>query len=192
MTTPYQVTADHLISLCNLGKMDNSLHQTIWSKLDAHTDILDLANICVALSVSANTHGTLVCQSYIHGVLNSVVDRCMRPLLKAGHIEQFNLLVEYMSQWHAIEVFECAIEQKYWKGALCVFLKHLTIEDWSEHEKCFAVGNLIGRTLKRLNCVDVSKHPHLDLISELENRALKNILEECVGETAAHSLRKKM
>jgi len=190
--TNYHVTADNLIALCNLGKMDNHLHQTIWSKLDAHTDFLDLANICVALSVASNTQGTLVCQSYIHGILNSVVDRCMRPLLKAGHLQQFDILVEHIPNWHAINVFECAIEQKYWKGALCVFLKHLTIEDWSDHEKCFAVGNLIGRTLKRLNCVDVSKHPHLDLISELESRALKNTLENCVGETAAHSPRKKM
>lgn len=191
MTPPYQATADNLIALCNLGKMDNHLHQTIWSKLDAHIDLLDLAEICVAFSVAANTHGTLVCQSYIHGILNSVVDRCMRPLLKAGHTEQFDILVEHMPDWQAIDVFECAIVQEYWKGALCVFFKHLTIEDWSEHQKCFAVGNLIGRTLKRLKCVDVSKHPHLDLISELESRALKKTLEECVNSDVP-SPRKKM
>lgn len=191
MTNSYQDTANELIALCNREKMDDRLHQTIWSLLDTRTDVLDVANICAALSVAADTHGTQVCQSYIYGILNSVVDRCMRPLLKAGHFQQFDILVDHMPQWRAINVFEYAIDLEYWKGALLVFLKHLTIEDWTDHEKCFVVGNLIGRTLKQLNCVNVSKHPHLDLIAKLESLALKNTLEECV-DSGVPSPRKKM
>lgn len=190
MTNLHQVTADTLIALCNLGKMDNSLHQTIWSKLDSYTDLLDLGEICTALSVAANTHGTPGCRSYIHNILKLNVGLCLKPLLKAGKIQQFDILVEHMSYEHAIDVFECAIEQEYWKGALFILVHQMEIEDWTDHEKCFAVGNQTGRTLKHINCVKVSHYPRLDLIAELERRALKTALEECVDSSVPSPRRK--
>ncbi len=191
MTNPYQSVANNLIALCNLGKMDNSLHHTIWSKLDSYTDLLDLGEICTALSVAANTHGTLVCRSYIHDILKLNVGPCLKPLLKSGKIQQFDILVKHMSYEHAIDVFECAIEQEYWKGALFILVHQMEIEDWTDHEKCFAIGNQVGRTLKHINCVKVSHYPRLDLIAELEQRALKNTLKECVN-SGLPSLRKKI
>lgn len=191
MTNQYQATADNLIALCNLGNMDNSLHRTIWSKLDAHTDLLDLAEICTALSVAAKTHGTLGCRSYIHCILELNVGPCLEPLLNIGKTEEFDILVEHMSEEQAFEVFDCTIENQHWKGALFVFSQHMSIEDWTGYEKRSSIRHLIARTLKNMDCVDLSNDPRSDLIAELERRALHTTLKEFVGD-APTALRKKM
>jgi len=191
MTHSYQDTANSLIARCNLGLMDNHLHTALWDAIDAHTTPLDVANICTALAVAADTHGTPMCRSYIGGVLRLAVGPCLKPLLTAGKIEQFDILVQHMSEHQAFEVFECAIEHEHWKGALFVFVQHMTIEDWTDHEKCFAVGHLIGKTLRHLDCVDVSNDPRADLIAELERRTLHTTLEQCV-DCGVPSSRKKM
>jgi hypothetical protein len=191
MTHPYEDTAQALIARCNLGLMDNHLHTALWDAIDAYTTPLDVANICTALAVAADTHGTPMCRSYIDGVLRLAVGPCLKPLLTAGKIEQFDILVEHMSDKQAFEVFECAIEHEHWKGALFVFLQHMTIEDWSDYDKCFAVGHLVGRTVKHMGFETFSRDLCEDLIAELERRALHNTLEKSVGDSP-HSPRKKM
>lgn len=191
MTNPYENTAQALIARCNLGSMDNHLHTTLWDVIDAYKTPLEVANICTALAVAANTHGTPMCRSYIYGVLRLAVGSCLKPLLTAGKIEQFDILVEYMSDEQAFEVFECAIEHEHWKGALFVFLQHMTIEDWTHPEKRFAIGHLIGKTLKHLDCLRDCNDPREDLIAQLESRALHNTLEQCV-DSSVSSPRKKI
>lgn len=190
MTNPYEDTAHALIARCNLGLMDNHLHTALWNAIDARNTPLDVANICAALAVVANTRGTPMCRSYIYGVLRLAVGPCLKPLLTTGKIEQFDILVEYMSDDQAFEVFECAIEHAHWKGALFVFLQHMTIEDWTHPEKRFAIGHLIGKTLKHLDCLKNSNDPRADLIAELESRALHNTLEECVGDAPSAPCKK--